>query len=285
MTLSNITVANLRALVRGGESPTVEFKRNLPPESVLAADLSAFANADGGTLLIGVNEKGEIVGIPDPELPRLLRRIDRVAMSLLPRPAILGHVAVDGKNVAYVLIEPAPDSAKPILTAKGQAFRRVGSTSLKVDTDAFIDKLLTHPTLRRRDIRVFVAMSFRAEEEPALEDYYRAMERAVGAARLPISMTRMDLVEGDYEISQQIMDEIDRADIVVADFTLAPANVYFELGYARGKRKRVIQTSRKGTRLEFDVRSWRTELYRNATELEEKMETALRAAYSDVTQV
>jgi nucleoside 2-deoxyribosyltransferase len=65
------------------------------------------------------------------------------------------------------------------------------------------------------------------------------------------------------------MDEIDAADIVIADFTLSPANVYFELGYARGKGRRVIQTARRGTVLEFDVRNWRTVFYRNATELEE----------------
>ena len=75
----------------------------------------------------------------------------------------------------------------------------------------------------------------------------------------------------DYEISQRVMDEINKADIVIADFTLSPANVYFELGYARGQGKQIIQTARKETRLEFDVRNWRTVFYRNATELEEKI--------------
>ena len=126
-------------------------------------------------------------------------------------------------------------------------------------------------------------MSFRAEEEPALEDYFRAIQRAAQATKLPLSVIRMDLVEGDYEISQRIMEEIDQVDIVVADFTLTPANVYFEAGYARGLRSRIIQTARKNTRLEVDARNWRTEFYRNATELEERMISAFRAAYADVT--
>ena len=94
----------------------------------------------------------------------------------------------------------------------------------------------------------------------------------------------MDLVEGDFEISQQIMEEIDAAQIGLADFTLSPNNVYFELGYARGKGKRIIQTARKDTGLEFDVRNWRTVFYRNATELQEKLVAEFRSAYADVTK-
>jgi nucleoside 2-deoxyribosyltransferase len=64
------------------------------------------------------------------------------------------------------------------------------------------------------------------------------------------------------------MTEIDHTDVVLADFTLSPQNVYYEVGYARGKGKTLILTARRGTRLEFDVRNWRTLRYRNATELE-----------------
>ena len=125
-------------------------------------------------------------------------------------------------------------------------------------------------------------MSFREEEEPTLVDYYRAIKRAVEEVSLLIKLRRIDFVEGDYKISLQIMDEIDRAEIVITDFTLRARNVYFELGYARGKKKRIIQTARKETILEFDVRNWRTVFYRNATELEEKLVPELRVAYNDV---
>jgi nucleoside 2-deoxyribosyltransferase len=77
------------------------------------------------------------------------------------------------------------------------------------------------------------------------------------------------------------MDEIDKADIVIADLTLNPRNVYFELGYARGKPCRIIQTARKETVLEFDIRNWRTIIYRNATQLEEKLIPELKAAYAE----
>jgi hypothetical protein len=78
------------------------------------------------------------------------------------------------------------------------------------------------------------------------------------------------------------MAEIDKANIVIADFTLSSKNVYFELGYARGTKKRIIQCARKGTELEFDIKMWRTLFYRNATELEEKLIPALKNAYAEV---
>ena len=106
------------------------------------------------------------------------------------------------------------------------------------------------------------------------------MQRAVTVTRLPIELRRIDLVEGDYEISQEVMNEIDEADIVLADFTLNARNVYFELGYARSAQKRIIQTARKETALEFDVRNWRTLFYRNATELESNLVGAFQAAYA-----
>jgi hypothetical protein len=128
----------------------------------------------------------------------------------------------------------------------------------------------------RRKLAVFVAMSFRTDKEQHLTDYFRAIKRAADRAG-GIEVRRVDLLDGDYEVSQKLMCEIDRADVVLADFTLNSRNVYFELGYARGRRKDVIQTARERTVLEFDIRQWRTLFYRNATELEEKLVYTFRA--------
>jgi hypothetical protein len=68
---------------------------------------------------------------------------------------------------------------------------------------------------------------------------------------------------------------------VIVDFTLNPRNVYFEAGYARGGKKKLIHTARKETKLEFDIRNWRTLFYRNATELEAALVPALVNAYRE----
>ncbi|MCA1592736.1 MAG: ATP-binding protein [Acidobacteria bacterium] len=278
------TPEGIERLVVEGESQTVEFKSRWSNNHYIAQVLTAFANTKGGILLIGVDDKGEIVGISDDAVGNALDRLQKVVSSLLPFPIETGVVDVHGKNVVYAIVPEAPQYLLPVMTSRGESYQRELSRDVRVRNHAWLQTGITYidNLPDKKEVIVFIAMSFREEEDPALVDYFQAMERAVKATSLPIKLTRVDLVEGDYEISQQIMDEINKADVVLADFTLSSRNVYFELGYARGVKKRIIQIARKGTELEFDVRNWRTLLYRNATELEKKLLPELKAAYAQV---
>lgn len=276
-----------KKIIAEGESQTVEFKSRLPPNHIVAQVLAAFANTEGGILLVGVSDKGEILGLSDDEVEVTVDRLQKISSSLLPSPIQVGAIGMQGKNVVYALVDKAPIYYFPVMTSSGELYQRqltkvvpVSPFHLQVpDIRMKIDSL--GPA---REVVVFVAMSFREEEDPALVDYFRAMERAVKATELPLTLKRIDLEEGDHEISQRIMEEIDKADIVIVDLTLNARNVYFELGYARGKDRRTIQTARKETVLEFDIRNWRTLFYRNATELEERLILELKAAYADVVR-
>jgi nucleoside 2-deoxyribosyltransferase len=273
-------------LIAQGESETVELKQSLPPSAIIAKHLAAFANSRGGYLIVGVSRDGHVVGLPEEEAQQAVQTLSGIGDSMFSRPIDVAAIDVGGKIVVYAAIVPTSDSTGPVLTAKGELYERHGNSVRKLSEQEEREAL--HPGVKNLRVKTcpctaFVAMSFREEEEPALVDYFRAMERAVDRTKLPIVLKRIDLVEGDYEISQRLMAEIDNADMVIADLTLNPHNVYFELGYARGTGKRIIQTARKGATLEFDVRNWRTSFYRNATELEDKLVPELIAAYADIT--
>ena len=49
--------------IHTGNDPRIEFKRALPDRNNLADDIAAFANAQGGAILIGIDEHRTIVGI------------------------------------------------------------------------------------------------------------------------------------------------------------------------------------------------------------------------------
>ena len=49
-------------IVKAGESQAMEFKRTSTKDA--GKTICAFANASGGTLLIGVEDEGTIVGVP-----------------------------------------------------------------------------------------------------------------------------------------------------------------------------------------------------------------------------
>jgi Putative DNA-binding domain len=260
-------------LARRGESQWVELKERLPRDSELAKDLAALGNSGGGVLIVGVADDGEVTGWRPADADIAVRRMREIASNILPDLAHIGHGPADNGWLAWAIVESADE---PVVTAQGAYWRRTAGRVQRVELPSrgliVRDPSASYVSLPEEGpIRVFVAMSFREEEEPALVDYWQAMLRAAERARREFKLIRLDEVEGDYDIVDRIYKEIDAAHIVIADLTLSPPNVYLEIGYARGREKQVIQTCRYDTRLEFDVRGRRTLTYRNATTLEHKL--------------
>lgn len=282
----NTSTDNLINLIKIGESQTIEFKSMFPSNHVIASNITAFANSEGGIIFLGIGENGEIIGLSDYRVENARNRLKRISESLSPPISInIGILDLDLKKIVYAIVEKAPNSVYPIMTSSGQIYERKDTNVIL--TSITPPDLITVSTKERlsrlrKKISIFIAMSFREEDEPALADYYQAMVKAIESANLPIEIIRVDLIEDDYEISQKILSEIDKSDIVIADFTLNSPNVYFELGYARGRDRYIIQTARKGTILEFDIRNWPTLFYRNASELEKKLTPKLNAMYSKI---
>ncbi len=48
-----------------GEDSTIEFKEQITNRDSVAAEISAFANGRGGTLVVGVSDSGQIIGVND----------------------------------------------------------------------------------------------------------------------------------------------------------------------------------------------------------------------------
>ena len=61
-----ITTRDLKRIVSGGESDQLEFKNKVNHPEKIVMEVVAFANAKGGTLLIGVDDDKSIVGVKDP---------------------------------------------------------------------------------------------------------------------------------------------------------------------------------------------------------------------------
>lgn len=65
-------MASLRSRIRGGESATVEYKIEAPEPERLARTIAAFANSAGGSIFIGISDRGDILGVSDPEAQKKL---------------------------------------------------------------------------------------------------------------------------------------------------------------------------------------------------------------------
>jgi predicted HTH transcriptional regulator len=77
----NITPKYISRIIAGDESQTVEFKSSMPSNTIIMKVLSAFANTDGGILLIGVKDRDEIVGVPNEEIEKIKSRIRNIELA------------------------------------------------------------------------------------------------------------------------------------------------------------------------------------------------------------
>ena len=67
--------AEIRRLIRQGEDSYTEFKEAMAHPDDLAATIVAFANTDGGRLIVGVSDEGTVTGVPNTD--RTMQRIDQ----------------------------------------------------------------------------------------------------------------------------------------------------------------------------------------------------------------
>ena len=95
-------------LIQQGEHQTQDFKFCISDSRKIARSLVAFANTDGGRLLIGVKDNGRIAGVRSEEEYYMVES----AAKLYSRPAIdftTSQHLVDGKTVLEVIVEPSAD--------------------------------------------------------------------------------------------------------------------------------------------------------------------------------
>jgi hypothetical protein len=97
---------------------------------------------------------------------------------------------------------------------------------------------------------VFVIMPYTDDMEPI----YDGIDAA--ASSVGLKAQRVKDVQGDYRITDKIMEMILSSRLVVADITHERPNVYFELGFARGIGKTVITIARRDAKIHFDVKDW-----------------------------
>lgn len=122
--LAGVSVDGFDELVRNGESEAVEFKSNFDKEAVETA--VAFANTNGGIILVGVSDEGKIVGtsVGRESLSVWVNQISQVT-----EPAIIPDAevkVVEGKTVVLIRVHEFP--IKPV-SVKGRCYRRVGNSN------------------------------------------------------------------------------------------------------------------------------------------------------------
>ena len=102
----------IRSLIAEGEHVRQDFKFEVSDSRKIARSLSAFANTEGGRLLIGVKDNGRIAGVRSEEEMYMVEAAAKVYCT----PEVEVEMRVyrpEGRSVLIASVEPAP--RKPVM--------------------------------------------------------------------------------------------------------------------------------------------------------------------------
>jgi ATP-dependent DNA helicase RecG len=119
-------VAELETRIARWENLHTEFKEGPVRPDDLAAGLVAFANTDGGELVLGVSERRAVVGVDDPD--RVAREVDNVAANNCEPPITVVQETVrtpEGRTA--VVVHVAKGDMRPYRTNRGVFYVRTSS--------------------------------------------------------------------------------------------------------------------------------------------------------------
>jgi ATP-dependent DNA helicase RecG len=125
---------NLQNIIAQGESETLELKSSFGDEVIVS--LVSFANTKGGTVYIGVSDKGEIKGISvgKETIQNWLNEIKAKT-----QPSIIPSVDVFEENDKQVICIRVNEFPVKPLSFKGRYYKRVGNSNHQLSANEITD--------------------------------------------------------------------------------------------------------------------------------------------------
>lgn len=193
---------DITALAAEREGRKLEFKSGLPRDEKTARSLAAFANTRGGILLVGVGDRGEILGAPHArETLEHLRAIARDSVEP-PLDVQSGVVTVGAKPIVWCSVPLSPRRPHAVIHPDGtrEIVARVGSSN-RVATGATLAALRASRSTNsssdplQRAVLAWVAERARASTRPDGDATIAGFAKArnVGTQRARRAFTQLEV--------------------------------------------------------------------------------------------
>ena len=136
-----MTLRELELIMQEGEGYNVEYKQSFPSKlSELATELCAFANANGGALLIGINDKQQVMGVT---LDNAQRSKIQSVINLID-PALSMQVSEHSINGKIILCFECPAGKQKPYAVSGVIYVRNGPNSEKITSIEQMRRFFQH---------------------------------------------------------------------------------------------------------------------------------------------
>lgn len=198
--LQQALAEEVRRRIAGGEGTRTEFKRSFSTREKLARTFAAFANGDGGVLLIGVEDDGAVCGAPDDgELERALAEAATSA-AVPPVRTVALPLALEGRRVLAVFV-PRSDAAPhraPAHDGTSKAMLRRAASTREVSEEQIARVLAQREPLDEDERRVVAALDEATRAERFENTTAGKVEFATGLARSRVRRALHKLERGGW---------------------------------------------------------------------------------------
>ncbi|WP_019155466.1 AlbA family DNA-binding domain-containing protein [Robertmurraya massiliosenegalensis] len=121
---------DIKDVIARGENKVVEFKSwvKIPNKKelmeILTNETVGFSNAEGGIILVGVEDNGEITGCQDYDEQSIIESIyDRTVPKVFTD---IENITIDGKEILKIIVPKAPET---VATSRGTVYKRLGKNT------------------------------------------------------------------------------------------------------------------------------------------------------------
>jgi predicted HTH transcriptional regulator len=171
-------VEAIQRLVREGEGLKLEFKRKAAFPDKVAREIIAFANTEGGALLIGVDDDGSVPGVkyPEEEILAIRQSLQKHCRPLLE---VTEEVIPINKKKFVVRFDVPISEKRPHLFVVNRDLRecyvRVRDMSVKASAEV-------HEIVRRSRQRKDIRFTFGEAEKKLMETKTLPFRNSAGSA-------------------------------------------------------------------------------------------------------
>ena len=170
-------------LISKGETSMVQFKLNINNEQSIAQEMVAFANTNGGIILIGIDDKSwEIVGLSDNDLRRLSNLLVNASSQHVKEPIFIETETVDYEGKKILVVTIPEGIAKPYKDNDGIIFMKNGANKRKVTSNEEISRLLQSSGYLYAEEKVIVQSSIDDINIEKFKSFYEGKYKEVIAS-------------------------------------------------------------------------------------------------------